>query len=72
MAAYIDDVLSYSFDPDHAILAYPMLIWEKLRDQILAVPGSVFDEDEQNYLRSLFIDNSGALSAMRTLLRGAE
>jgi hypothetical protein len=45
-----------------------MLVWERLKEQILANSGTVFDEEEQNYLRSLFVDNAGALTAMRVLL----
>jgi hypothetical protein len=68
ITAYLSDVLSFAFDPDHAIIAYPILVCKRLREQILAQRGAVLDEEEQSYLRSLFVDDAGALTAMRVLL----
>jgi hypothetical protein len=67
ISAYVSDVLSFAFDPDHAIIAYPILVWKRLREQILAL-GAAFDEEEQSYLRSLFVDSAGPLTAIRILL----
>ena len=75
ITAYMGDLLSYSFDPDHAIIAYPMLVCERLRQHISTAPGAPtqpVDEDDQNYLRSLFVDNAGVLSVMNALLRDIE
>jgi hypothetical protein len=68
VTAYVSDLLAFAFDPDHAIIAYPMLVWEKLKEQILAKSGTVLEDEEQSYLRSLFVDNAGTLTAMRVLL----
>jgi hypothetical protein len=40
ITAYLSDVLSFAFDPDHAIIAYPLLVCKRLREQILAQPRS--------------------------------
>jgi hypothetical protein len=71
VTAYLSDMLSFAFDPDHAIIAYPMLVWKRLREQISAQSGTVLNEDEQSYLRSLFVDNAGLLTAMWALLADA-
>jgi hypothetical protein len=68
VTAYVGDLLIFAFDPDHAIIAYPMLVWKRLKEQILAQSGAALDGDEQTYLRTLFVDNAGILTAMRVLI----
>jgi len=68
VTTYLGDALTFAFDPDHAIIAFPVLVWKRLREQILAQSGPALDDQEQSYLRSLFVDNAGALTAMRVLL----
>lgn len=68
VTAYASDLLGFAFDPDHAIIAYPMLVWERLKDKILLQSGTVLEENDQSYLRSLFVDNAGILTAMRVLI----
>jgi hypothetical protein len=68
VVAYLGDTLSFAFDPDHAVIAYPILVWQKLREQLLVVRPPVFDDNDQGYLRSLFFDSAGALSAVHVLL----
>jgi hypothetical protein len=68
VTACVSDLLGLAFDPDHAIMAYPMLVWNRLKEQILAQSGTTLDEDDKTYLRSLFVDNAGILTAMRVLI----
>lgn len=67
---YISDTtLAYAFDPDHAMLAYNLLLWRGLRDELINVSQFVLIEDDDfTYLRSLFVDGNGPIGPMHQLL----
>lgn len=70
VANYLADTkLTYAFDPDHAMLAYNLLLWRYLRDELERVGQFAMIEDEDFiYLRSLFFDRDGPLGPMHHLL----
>jgi hypothetical protein len=59
--AYIkDDGMTYGFDPDHAILALPILTFKKAIESLKLVnAGSGFSEFQSDYLKDLFRDKNG-------------
>jgi len=70
VANYLADTkLTYAFDPDHAMLAYNLLLWRYLRDELERVGQFAVIEDEDFiYLRSLFLDRDGPLGPIHHLL----
>jgi hypothetical protein len=63
-----DTSLTYAFDPDHAMLAYNLLLWRDLRDDLRHHARFDFTEEDLTYLRSLFVDQRGPLVAIGNLL----
>ncbi|MCE2699510.1 MAG: hypothetical protein PX483_05280 [Nostocales cyanobacterium LE14-WE4] len=66
---YLNDSLNlYLFDPDHAILAYPLKTIQITYNKILATGNIAFIEDEIKYLCRLFHDDKGQISDMYNFL----
>jgi hypothetical protein len=67
---YLSDTrFTYAFDPDHAMLAYNLLLWRHLRDELeRAGQFAVIEDEDFTYLRSLFSDRDGPLGPMQQLL----
>jgi hypothetical protein len=70
LSAYVkDDSYLYTFDPDHAMFAFPVEIlkqaWGHLKSHGRAGP----TEDDLRYLAGLFLDRKGPLADMTALLR---
>ena len=66
---YLNDSLNlYLFDPDHAILAYPIKTIQITYNKILATENIVFGKDELKYLCQLFNDDKGQISDMYNFL----
>jgi hypothetical protein len=63
-----DSVNLYLFDPDHAILAYPLKTIQITDNKILATGNMAFVEDEIKYLCRLFHDDKGQISDMYNFL----
>lgn len=66
VATYLDDsTLLYVFDPDHAIVSYPLHALKVIGNQILAeaIPLSL-SSNEQSFLKSKAADKSGNLTAL--------
>lgn len=70
--AYVtDSAYTYAFDPDHAILAYPIEILKEVLRQLRAHPsGYDLPSDERRYLASLYLDDQGPLPEAERLLVG--
>jgi hypothetical protein len=61
--AYVAEVsLLYVFDPDHAMVAYPLRALQLIGDQVLAVSPPALSEPEKVFLRRHCKDNSGLYS----------
>jgi uncharacterized protein (UPF0332 family) len=67
--AYInDDGLTYGFDPDHAILALPILTFRKALETLKAVnAGGGFSEAQADFLKVLFRDKNGPIPSATSL-----
>jgi hypothetical protein len=66
---YLTDSLNlYLFQPDHAILAYPLKTIQITYNKILATGNMAFVEDELKYLCQLFHDDKGQISDMYNFL----
>lgn len=59
--AYVVDPDTYAFDPDHAILAYPIKTL-KIAYSLLEKEGKSWSNDEKKYISSLFKDESGPIT----------
>lgn len=66
IAAYMADNF-YAFDPDHAIVAYPLAVLKELVGKRGAL--RLFDESEQSELRSLLCDAKGPIVSFDAILR---
>jgi hypothetical protein len=71
VGAYLaDTTLTYPFDPDHAMLAYNLLLWRFLWNEIKhSRYVSEIADDDLAYLRSLFVDRTGPLGPVQRLLQ---
>jgi hypothetical protein len=67
--AYIkDDGMTYGFDPDHAILAMPILTFRKAMEALKAVNATGrFSDPQSDYLKELFRDKNGPISPAKAL-----
>jgi hypothetical protein len=66
---YLNDPLNlYLFDPDHAILAYPLKTIQITYKKIIATENMAFVKDEIKYLCQLFNDDKGQISDMYNFL----
>ena len=66
LETYINDLKwLYTFDPDHAIVAYPLRVLQLIGEQMLnaAIPLSL-SVDERSFLKSQASDKSGNLTAL--------
>jgi hypothetical protein len=67
---YLLDTSSlYLFDPDHAILAYPLKTLQILYEQIVSPGNFNFRDEEVSYLCQLFSDQQGPIPEMNSVLR---
>jgi hypothetical protein len=70
VAAYLGDAsVQYEFDPDHAMLAYPLRTLTVLRDELVTQSSYTVEEEVRVVLRGLFRDRSGALPEMMKFFR---
>jgi hypothetical protein len=68
--AYVAELLfPYVFDPDHAIVAYPLRTLQLIGAQLVPAALPVLSEDEQLFLKNRARDKSGTLSAVTSELR---
>ena len=69
LSAYIGkDSEIYAFDPDHSILALPMLIFQKsLEALMVANPLGGFSTDQIDFLKNIFRDKHGEIKVMTSL-----
>ena len=68
--AYVEEAtLLYVFDPDHAIVAYPLRALDLIGAQLVAVGLVGLTKDEQGFLKSNARDSSGSLSALLSEMR---
>jgi hypothetical protein len=65
IGAYLSaDAVPYEFDPDHAILAYPLRTLKVTRDELIAQKAYTLDSEVRDVLRKLFRDKVGMLGEM--------
>jgi uncharacterized protein (UPF0332 family) len=70
VAAYIDDkIYLYTFDPEHAMLALPIAALKESMQALNTSLVSGFDSDAHKYLATLFVDKSGPLSELVSLIK---
>jgi uncharacterized protein (UPF0332 family) len=63
--AYVTEpTFLYVFDPDHAIVAYPLRALQLIGTQLMAATPAGLTEDEKHFLRSKARDDSGSLSTL--------
>lgn len=67
IGSYLADSV-YTYDPDHAAVAYNLFLWSLFRDELHKRGKFDFTDDELSYLRSLFADETGPLGNMHKLL----
>lgn len=65
----LDNSGLYVFDPDHAILAYPLKTLQILYAKIVSPGGFTFRDDEVSYLCQLFSDQHGPIPEMSNIIR---
>ena len=59
----------YVFDPDHAIVAYPLRALALIGAQLVAVGPAGVTREEQGFLQSRAKDSSGFLSVLLSEMR---
>jgi len=70
IVAYLQDTsLVYVFDPDHAMIAYPLRSLSLVGNQLAAAGVTSVEEDEQRFLRSVARDRTGPLPPLLTEMR---
>jgi hypothetical protein len=67
-----DKTMIYTFDPDHAMIAYNLFLWLILREELVKLGKFDYPEEDFHYLRSLFIDDVGNLASIQNFLRVPE
>jgi hypothetical protein len=68
--AYTEDTTyAYVFDPDHAMVAFPLRALQLIGDQLVPHGLLAPSEEEQSFLRSQARDAKGALAALVTELK---
>jgi hypothetical protein len=65
---FADTDYHYTFDPDHAMLAFPLLAFKLLINEIKTSGIVGLDDEDARHLASLFLDSRGPLSDFRNLL----
>lgn len=70
LAAYVDDVsLAYAFDPDHALLALPILaLKEAFRLRRRSATSELLGHTDRAFLSKIYSDRSGTLSSLTSLM----
>lgn len=70
LASYVGDSTHlYAFDPDHAVLAFPVLaIEEAIKVRRAMLGDSCFDAADQALFKRLFADRSGTLAPLMAML----
>ncbi len=66
ISTYMLDNL-YAFDPDHAILAYPIAVLKELRNN--RGSSQLFNDDEQSDLQSILGDSLGPMASFDTIIK---
>jgi hypothetical protein len=66
ISAYMKDNL-YAFDPDHAILAYPIAVLKELKRKNGSL--RLFDETEQSALQAMICDSFGPITLFDSIIR---
>jgi len=67
---YLLDTSSlYLFDPDHAILAYPLKVLQVLCKYMVSTENFTFRDEEVSYLCRLFSDQKGPIPEMVSVLK---
>lgn len=71
ISAYVrDDSFLYAFDPQHAILAYPIeMLKMVLKPKAAGGAGITLAHDDRKYLASLYVDRAGPLAEAVNLIR---
>lgn len=65
LSAYLDEEETlYVFDPDHAIVAYPLRALQLIGDQLVAAIPTAVAVDEQQFLKASARDESGYLTPL--------
>lgn len=68
--AYVNEQsFPYVFDPDHAIVAYPLRTLQLIGAQLVPAALPILSEEEQLFLKSRARDTSGTLSAVTSELK---
>lgn len=68
VGAYLaDQSFSYAFDPEHAMLAYPIEVLKFVITQ--KAPNDAFEDSDRTILRSILADKLGPLSFFEDLIR---
>ncbi len=65
----LDNSCLYSFDSDHAILAYPLKVVQIAYNQIHQIDRSLFQKDDVKYLCKLFNDQHGPIPEIYNWLK---
>jgi hypothetical protein len=73
LSTYLGDVgHKYTFDPDHAMLAFPIRTLESLSREFAAAHGASLAGEETAFLRRICKDRAGALTDLVELLGDAK
>lgn len=69
--AYLEEKSTdYVFDPDHAIIAFPLRVLQLVGDQLLtAIPTQILAIEEQKFLKDCAKDGSGYISELISEMR---
>jgi hypothetical protein len=69
LAAYLTDTeMTYTFDVDHAMIAYNLHLWKALKQELDDLNRLDFQDHELAYLRSLFFDSNGPIGSIQSFL----
>lgn len=66
LGAYVQDAY-YAFDPDHAILAFPLATLRMSLDRLRVLTGSHLSEDEVRFVSHLCKDRGGPVTPFSTI-----
>lgn len=68
VGAYLDDKsYMYAFDPDHAMLAFPLAGLKLLHGSFASGQPNELSKDDASYLTGIFLDRSGPLADIQNL-----
>lgn len=63
------DVPMYAFDPEHAMLALPILAVRCLSKELLLTDNPALDDTDAESLASMFVDEKGKIAFVQNILR---